>query len=77
MGESLATQFLKADLEIPCTQCSYPMWIRYSEVVAQATVTCPCCFVQVRLIDDTGSAQNAGEVVEQQIAQALKDIPGV
>ncbi|MEU7749330.1 hypothetical protein [Nonomuraea sp. NPDC049158] len=74
MGESLATQFLKADLEIACTQCGYPMWIRYSEVVVQATVTCPCCFLQVLLVDDTGSAQNAGEVVDQQIAQALKGL---
>ncbi|MEV4583115.1 hypothetical protein AB0K16_58890 [Nonomuraea jabiensis] len=42
--------------------------------MAQATVACPCCFVQVRLVDDTGSVQNAGEVVDQQIAQALKGL---
>jgi alpha-glucuronidase len=74
MGESLATQLLRADLEVPCAECGYPMWIRYSEVVVQTTVTCPCCFVQIRLVDDTGSAQNAGEVVDQKIAEALKGL---
>ncbi len=74
MGESLATQLLRADLEVSCNQCGYPMWIRYSEVAAQATVTCPRCFIQIRLVDDTGSAHNAGEVVDQEIAQALKGL---
>ncbi len=74
MGESLATQFLRTDLEISCTQCGYPIWIRYSEVVAQANVTCPCCFIQLRLVDDTGSAQNAGKVIDREIARALKGL---
>ncbi|MFB9965617.1 hypothetical protein ACFFOP_23850 [Sinosporangium siamense] len=42
--------------------------------MAQATVTCPCCFIQLRLVDGTGSAQNAGKVVDQEITQALKGL---
>ncbi|AZM73530.1 hypothetical protein D1J63_36585 [Streptomyces sp. KPB2] len=74
MGESLATQFLSADLETACPSCRYLMWIRYSEVVAQTAVICPCCYAQIWLVDETGSAQNAGDVVQQQISQALKGL---
>lgn len=74
MGESLATQLLRSDDEVACSTCGYPIWVRYSEIVAQAAVTCPCCFTQVWLVDQTGSAQNAGEVIEQQIAHALKGL---
>lgn len=74
MGESLATQFLSANLETACPACGYLMWLRYSEVVAQTAVTCPCCYTQIWLIDETSSAQNAGDSVQQQITQALKGI---
>ncbi|MFJ9909424.1 hypothetical protein ACIRVK_42535 [Streptomyces sp. NPDC101152] len=74
MGESLATQFLSADLERACPTCGYLMWVRYSEVVAQTAVTCPCCYTQVWLADSNGSAQNAGDVIQQQITQALKGL---
>ncbi|MFE5108336.1 hypothetical protein [Streptomyces sp. NPDC056663] len=74
MGESLATQLLSADLETTCPNCRYLMWVRYSEVVAQTAVICACCYAQIWLVDETGSAQNAGDVVQQQIAQALKGL---
>ncbi|MFI6468528.1 hypothetical protein [Streptomyces sp. NPDC050538] len=74
MGESLATQFLSADLETACPACGYLMWVRYSEVVAQTAVTCPCCYTHIWLVDETGSAQNAGDAVQQQITQALKGL---
>jgi ribosomal protein S27E len=73
-GESLATQLLSADLETACPSCGYLMWIRYSEVVAQTAVTCLCCYTHIWLIDETGSAQNAGDILQQQITQALKGL---
>ncbi|MFJ6054641.1 hypothetical protein [Streptomyces sp. NPDC092307] len=72
MAESLATQMLRSDLEADCPFCGYLVWIRYSEVVAQTAVTCPCCHARIWLVDETGSARNAGAVIERQIAQALK-----
>ncbi len=40
-------------------------------------MTCPCCYALNWLIDAKASAQNAGDVIEQHIARALKDIVGV
>ncbi|WP_406131602.1 hypothetical protein [Streptomyces sp. NBC_00989] len=57
-----------------CPTCEYLMWARYSEAAARTAVTCPCCYTRIWLVDDTGSAQNAGDIVQQQIAQALKGI---
>jgi hypothetical protein len=65
MGEFLATQFLSTDLKTACPSCRYLMWVRYSEVVAQTAVICPCCCTQIWLVDEAGSAQNAGDVVQQ------------
>jgi hypothetical protein len=74
MGESLATQLLHGDLEVDCPQWEYPIWVQYAEVVAQAAVLCPCCRTRIWLRDAEGSAQNAGDVIEQQINQTLKDL---
>ncbi|OUC93013.1 hypothetical protein [Streptomyces swartbergensis] len=73
-GESITTQLLNADLETACPSCGYLMWVRYSEVVAQTAVICPCCFTQIWLVDETGSAQNAGDAIQQQITQAMKGL---
>jgi hypothetical protein len=72
MGGSLATQLLHSDLELSCPRCKYPIWIRYAEVVAQTAVLCPCCRIRIWLRDADGSAQNAGDVIEEQINQALR-----
>jgi transposase len=50
------------------------MWVRYLEVVAQTAMICPCCHAHIWLVDEAGSAQNAGDVVQQQIVQALKGL---
>jgi hypothetical protein len=44
----------------------------YAEVVVQTAVLCPCCRIRIWLHDAGGSAQNLGDVIEQQINQALK-----
>lgn len=72
MGESIGTQILHTDLEVPCPRCEYPVWVRGAEVVAQTTVLCPCCRTRIQLVDDNGSAQNAGDVIERQITETLK-----
>ncbi|MGW6861769.1 hypothetical protein [Streptomyces xanthophaeus] len=72
MAESLTTQMLRSDLEADCPFCGYLIWVRYSEVVAQTAVPCPCCYAQIWLLDESGSVQNAGAVIEHQIDQALR-----
>jgi hypothetical protein len=74
MSESLATQFFHSDLEVDCPRCGYPLWVQYAEVVVQTAVLCPCCRTRIWLHDAQGSAHNLGEVIEQQINQALKGL---
>ncbi len=74
MGESLTTQLLHGDLEVDCPRCRYPVWVQYAEVVVQTAVLCPCCRIRIRLHDAQGSVHNAGQVIEQQINQALKGL---
>lgn len=76
MGQSLSTQILSSEREVPCPRCHYPIWVRHSEIVTQVGATCPCCRVLVLLHDATGSAKNAGMVMEQQIRDALKGLFG-
>lgn len=61
---SLSTQLLYADIDVACPACSYVLWVRMSEVLAQVAVICPCCRVQIRLQDDRGSAATAGAHME-------------
>jgi hypothetical protein len=55
---------------VPCPQCEYLVWVVLAEVVAGITVICPCCRVQIRLVDATGSVQ----VVNAQVQEALDDL---
>ncbi len=72
MSEALRTRLLRADLEVPCPQCHYPLWIQLVEVTVQSFVRCPCCYSLIRLQDATGTAHTAGAVIEQQLRSALK-----
>lgn len=74
MAESLATQFLHSDVEVDCPACQYPIWVTWAEIVVQAVVRCPCCRIQIQLRDAEGSMQNAGQIIEQEINQALKGL---
>jgi hypothetical protein len=74
VAESLDTQVLRADFEVECPRCEYPVWVTGAEIIAQAAVTCPCCRVRVRLVDAEGSLQNAGRDIERQIEEALKGL---
>jgi hypothetical protein len=57
-------------MDVPCPRCAYPVWVVLAEVVAGITVICPCCRVQIRLVDETGSVQ----VVNAQVQEALDDL---
>jgi len=43
---SLATQTLHSDIEVPCPQCGYPLWVLWAEIVVQTAVRCPACRCQ-------------------------------
>ncbi|MEU4777483.1 hypothetical protein [Micromonospora sp. NPDC023633] len=73
MSPSLASQILHGDHEIDCPECGYPVWIRLSEVVAQCTVTCPCCRLRLHLLDG-GQMQNLGDTLERQIDRAFEGL---
>ena len=72
--DSLGAQFLRGDLDLPCPNCEYPFWVTGVDVVAQVIVLCPCCRGRVRLVDSDGSMQNAAQVVEQAINEALRGL---
>ena len=72
--DDLATQFLHSDLEVDCPVCSYPVWVRYSEVVCEAAVLCRCCRTTIKLIDERGKATTAADVVEEAMQQAFKGL---
>lgn len=74
VSPSLASQILHSDHEVDCPECGYPVWIRFSEVIAQCTVTCPCCRLRLHLIDSDGTMQTLGDTLERQIDQALKGL---
>jgi ribosomal protein S27E len=74
MAESLAAQFLHANLEVECPTCQYPIWVTWAEAVVQASILCPCCRDRIRLTDPEGGMQNAARVVEQQINEVLKGL---
>lgn len=72
--DSLGAQFLRGDFELPCPNCEYPFWVTGADVIAQVIVLCPCCRGGVRLVDSEGSMQNAAQVVEQAINEALRGL---
>jgi hypothetical protein len=70
--ESAGLDLMGHDMDVPCPRCGYPVWVVLAEVAAGITVTCPCCRVAIRLVDQTGSVQ----VVSTQVREALKDLEG-
>lgn len=74
MNVPLAAQLLHSNHEIDCPECEYPIWVLWSEIVAQATIRCPCCRRRIRLVDRNGDAQTLGADIEQQLNQALKGL---
>ena len=71
---SLATQMLHSDIEVPCPQCGYPIWVLWAEIVVQTAVRCPACRCQVWLHDAEGGIHNAAAELESAIRQATKGL---
>ncbi len=71
---SLSTQMLHSDIEVPCPQCRYAIWVRWVEVVVHAAVICPACRCQIWLQDPEGGMQNAGAKIESSIRKTTKGL---
>ena len=69
MGEPFAYALLGADVDIPCPQCGYPVWIRLVEAVVQTAVRCPACRARIWLVDDRGSVRNAAQDIQRAIGE--------
>jgi hypothetical protein len=67
---SIAYDILHGHTDAPCPRCTYPVWIRLSEVMAQTTVLCPCCRTLIALREDRGSLRTAAA----EISSALRSI---
>jgi hypothetical protein len=65
---------LRADIEVDCPRCRYPVWVLVAEVVVETTVRCPCCRVRIQLRDDRASFATAGDIVEQHIEDMLREL---
>lgn len=74
--ESLATQLLHSDLEVPCPECDFELWIRVAEILAECTVLCPVCRTRIRLRDDRGGTHNAGSMIESTLDSMIKEVFG-
>ena len=68
---------LDTDIDVPCPKCAYPIWVRLVEVVAGATVTCPACRCRIRLVDESGSAQNLNEQIGQSLNRLTSALKGL
>ena len=75
MSQSLSAQFLHSDVNVDCLECEHPIWVQWSEIVAQSTILCPCGRLSIRLVDGEGGVQKLGADLERQPAQALKGLP--
>jgi hypothetical protein len=73
MMASLGRDIMRHALDVPCPTCGYLVWVIWAEIVTGSTVTCPCCRVGIRLVDETGSAQVAVARMQEAV-QALGDV---
>lgn len=76
-GGSLKTGLLDSDVDVPCPNCQYPVWIRLVEVVARCAVVCPACRCRVWLSDADGSVQNAAADVENAMNDLMRQLGGM
>lgn len=79
MAGSMVSNLLAMDLDVPCPQCGYGMWVQYVEIVTQTAVLCPCCRTRVLLRDPTGSMQVSGDAMQraqEKLERSLKGLRG-
>jgi len=63
-----------ANLDAPCPHCGYLLWFRWSEVVAQVSLICPCCRWRIWLRDADGSMHNAAASIDRQLSDLQDSI---
>lgn len=73
----LGRRLLRCDLEIACGNCSYPVWVQWSEAVVQTTVRCPCCRVRIQLVDQHGTMANTVQAADQALERLEKALKGI
>jgi DNA-directed RNA polymerase subunit RPC12/RpoP len=71
---SVAYELLNSDVDVPCPNCAYPVWIRLVEVAAQTSVICPACRDRIWLKDDRGSVANVGDQIQQALSGLTDDL---
>jgi hypothetical protein len=74
---SLRAGLLDSDIEAPCPNCEYPVWIRLVEVVARCAVRCPACRSQIWLTDADGSVQNAATDIQNAMNDLMRQLGGM
>ncbi|SDC45460.1 hypothetical protein SAMN05660690_1503 [Geodermatophilus telluris] len=76
-GGSLRSELLDSDIEAPCPNCEYPVWIRLVEVVAHCAVLCPACRCRIWLTDADGSVQNAATDIDNAVDDLTRQLGGM
>lgn len=71
--DRLSTQILSADIEVTCPICTFPIWAKVSEAIAQVDLLCPCCRTRVRLLDH-GDGGTIGDDLESAMNYAMKGL---
>jgi len=74
---NLRSGLLDSDIEAPCPNCSYPVWIRLVEVVARCAVLCPACGCRIWLTDADGSVQNAATAAQDAMNDLMRQLGGM
>jgi hypothetical protein len=72
--DSLTTQLLHGDHDVPCPRCGFEIWVRASEIVVECAVLCPVCRTRIWLRDDRGQMHNIGSMIESSVDRALKGL---
>ena len=76
-GMSLESMILASEQTAPCPACTYPVWFRMVEVVAQVTITCPACRTAIRLGEDRASVRTSIAEVESAFADLERTLKGM
>jgi hypothetical protein len=62
-------------IDVACPRCGYAIEIQLLDATVQAYRWCPCCRVQLHLVED-GSASNAVTDVESSLTAFLRSLKG-
>lgn len=75
--ENSGLDFMGHTMDVPCPGCGYSVWVVLAEVAAGITIICPCCRVQIRLVDETGSVQAMNAQVQDVLDDPARTLKGI